>query len=180
MDNVDQQAKIELLKQNSVAVDVDLTLDELEWTRILGQHGMGHQLLQYMCQLGSDLFDIGNLDLLVNGTGEVFSFEIDGCHYELRLDYEQPFTASLQTAVRQVLDGVNRALRRQTLPYRFVCVRDICTGAGCTYRLMLMPTSWLLEVEDAFNIVAGLRLEDYEVQPPFGRPQAGSGFLEAR
>lgn len=180
MDNLDKQAKIERLKQNSFAFDVDFTLDEMEWTRILGSNGLGNQLLQQMCQLGADLFDVDNLDHLTNGTGEVFSFEIEGSHYELRLDYQQPFTASLQSGVRQVLDAVNRALRRQTVSYRFICVRDTCTGAGCTYRLMLLPTAWLREVEDSLNIVAGVRLEDYEVQPPFGRPEAGSGFLEAR
>ncbi len=176
---MDKQAKIELLQQNSFAFEVDLTLDEIEWTRILGPNGLGNRLLHQMRELGADLFHLGNLEHASNGTGEVFSFDAGDGHYEFRLDYEQSFTANLQSAVRQVLDGVNRALRRQTVPYRFVCVRETCTGAGCTYRLMLLPTAWLRELEDELNIVAGVRLEDYEM-PPFGRPTAGGDFLEAR
>ncbi|QDG51586.1 hypothetical protein FIV42_12765 [Persicimonas caeni] len=178
---MDTQAKIELLKQDSFAFDVDLTLNELDWTRVLGPNGLGRQLLQKMATLGAESFQFGEIDHVENGTCEIFSFEVEGSRFELRLDYEQPITATLQTAVRQVLDGVNRALRRQTVPYRFVCVRDTCTGAGCTYRLMQLPTQWLREMEDALNIVAGLSLEDYEMQPPYGgRPQAGGGFIDAR
>lgn len=177
---MDTTEKIEVLQQNSFAFEVSLTLDEIEWTRILGPTGLGNTLLSQMVELGRDFFELSDPDYVQNGRGDILSFRIGGTFCELRLDYEQPFTANLQSAVREVLDGVNRALRHQSVPFRFVCVRDSCTGAGCSYRLMLLPTAWIRDVSDSLNIVAGLRLEDYELQPPFRRPELGGGFLEAR
>jgi hypothetical protein len=181
---VDKHAKIELLKDNSFAFDVNLTLDEIEWTRVLGPNGLGNELLHKMVEMGSDLFDLGGADHMHNGDAEVFCFTLDGRDYQLRLAYEQPFIANLQTAVRQILDGINGALRRQAVGFRFICVRDSCTGAGCTYRLMVLPTPWLRELEDELNIVSGLSLEDYEAQRSFHtpphRPDFGGGPLEAR
>lgn len=177
---MDKSEKIEVLKQSSFAFEVGLTLDEIEWTRILGPAGLGNQLLEQMVELGRDFFEISDPEHVQNGRGDILSFRIEGARCELRLDYEQPFTANLQSALRQVLDGVNRGLRRQSVSFRFVCVRDTCTGAGCTYRLMLLPTAWIRDLAEDLNIVAGLRLEDYELQPPFGRPDIGGDYLEAR
>jgi hypothetical protein len=164
---VDKHAKIELLRHNSFVFEADLTLDEMEWTRILGPSGLGDRLLREMVGMGADFFEVSDPDHQYNHNGEVLFLKLEGADHEFRLDYDQPFVASLQEAVRQVLDGVNAALRRQMVAFRYICVRDTCTGAGCTYRLMLMPTPWLRELEDKLNVVAGVSVEDYEAQRPF-------------
>jgi hypothetical protein len=195
---VDKQAKIELLKKSAFAFDLDLTLDEIEWTRILGPNGLGDRLLHEMIATGADFFVLEVVDHQYNAAGEVLCFTVEGSEHQCRLDYDQPFVADLQTAVRQVLDGVNGALRRQTIPFRYICVRDSCTGAGCTYRLMVLPTPWLGELEAELNIVCGVSPEDYEVRRSSlsadvpvaklanvdmserGRQNLGGGSLEAR
>lgn len=177
---MDDQAKIEQLQRNSFAFDVNLTLDEIEWTRILGPHGLGNTLLHQMVALGGGFFQIAHPQHGRTGTADVFCFDLQGSECQFRLDYEQPFTATLQSAVHQVVDAVNRSLRRAQISYRYMVARDSCTGAGCTYRLMLVPTSWLARVDDALNIIAGVALEDYELQPPYQRPDLRAEFWEAR
>ncbi|MFP4600928.1 MAG: hypothetical protein ACLFVJ_21940 [Persicimonas sp.] len=175
---MDQDARIEQLKLNSFVFETDLTLDELEWSRIMGANGLGAWMLGQMVELGSHFIDIHNPQHSATADGEVYSFEIDGQRSQFRLKYTQTFTANLLGAVRAVLDGVNSGLRRSMTPVRFVCVKECCSGLGCSYRIMLLPTAWLDEFSDVLNIVAGVSPEDYETQPPFWRPESGEDFLE--
>jgi hypothetical protein len=177
---VDIQAKLAQLKVNSFVFDVDLTLDEMEWSRILGPNGFGNWLLCQAISLGSDYVDIGSPEHLQNGDADVFSFEVEGRPAQFRLRYDRSFTANLLSGVREVLEGLNRELRRATVPVRFVCMREACTGNGCTYRVMLLPTAWLDEVASELNLVAGVALEDYEFVGPMGPPDVDDGFLELR
>ncbi len=177
---MDEKAKIEQLERISFAFEVNLTLDEIEWTRILGPHGLGYTLLQQMVVIGGDFFQIGEPEYTHTTRADVLCFDIAGASCQIRLEYEQPFTANLLSAVRQEVDAVNRTLRRERVNYRFVVARDECTGPGCTYRLMLVPTSWLTRAAEVFNVVAGMSLEDYELQPPYQRPDLGADFWEAR
>ncbi|MFW5968106.1 MAG: hypothetical protein ACOCV2_11340 [Persicimonas sp.] len=163
---MDRQAKIAQLELNSFTFEVDLTLDELDWTRLLGPDGFGVELLDEITSLGAPYFDMGGPEHAHNGNGEVLSFTVDGQRHELRLDYDQPFLATLLGGVRDVLDSVNRALRRAALPLRYVCLRESCTGAGCTYRVVLIPPAWLDDLRKEYTLVTGLCPEDYETTLP--------------
>ena len=65
--------------------------------------------------------------------------------------------------MRTVLDGVNRSLRRAHKPWRYVVIRQ---GAGHgKYRIVLIPTELLGEINNNLRIVAGVSPEDYESAP---------------
>lgn len=179
---MDIQAKLEQLRLNSFDFEVDLTLEEMEWARVLGQNGMGHWLFLQTVELGSEFFDLGSPQRDENGDGERYRFQLEGHHAEFRLPYSQSFTANLLTGVRSVLDGVNGALRRATVPVRFVAIKESCAGLGCTYRVMLAPAAWLGQMSDAFNVVAGVSLDDYEFQPAPWRLQGddAENFFDLR
>lgn len=175
---MDDREKIEQLRQQSFAFDVNVTLDEIEWTRILGPDGLGRKLLHQMAEIGAGFFRFDQLEHVRNGRAETFGFAVDEVHSQVRLAYEQPLTASLLTAAHRLLDRVNCALRRGQIAYRYILARDAATGAGCTYRLMLVPTTWLREACEVLNVVAGTSLEDYELQTPYPPPESGGDFWE--
>jgi hypothetical protein len=177
---VDENSRIEESRLQSYGFEVPLTLDETEWTRILGAEGLGCQLLEAMADLAAPHVEFDALDHIQQSSAEVLEFEVAGQHAAVQLDYEQPLTSTLLSAVRHVLDGVNHALKRARIPCRFAVARETCTGHKCNYRLMLAPTAWLGELDAAMNLVAGVTPEDYEMPMYAPRASLAPDFWEAR
>src|SRR5690554_8120972 len=104
------------------------TLDESEWSGILGKTGLGWKLLNWMQALAAPYFELGLIYSTRQGTDEIFSFEVNGDPYTIELDYDPGLIATLSSAVCAVIDGVNLALKRAQLDFRFTLDRQTSTG----------------------------------------------------
>ena len=100
------------------------TLDESEWSGILGKTGLGWKLLNWMQALAAPYFELGLIYSTRQGTDEIFSFEVNGDPYTIELDYDPGLIATLSSAVCAVIDGVNLALKRAQLDFRFTLERQ--------------------------------------------------------
>lgn|GEM_PF-6115567 len=138
------------------------TLDETEWSKILGASGMGCKLLHWMQALAAPYFELGVIYSTRKGADERLSFEVNGDPFSIELDYDLELTATLSSAVRQVITGVNQALKRAQLDFRFILERQTSTGNRSCYRLILAPHALLAELGRRLNLVAGITPEDYE------------------
>lgn len=151
------------LRENSFELDLGYTLGELEWQKIVGPTGMGRQILEKMMHLGADQFRTGTVEHRRTQDADVFEVDFEDEHVRIRLDYDVPYTASLLTGIRMLLDGVNRSLRRARSPLRYVVVRDEA-GMG-KYRVVLLPLSQVRDVGEQFRVIAGLNPDDFETAP---------------
>ena len=151
---------LEHIRDNSFPLEFDYTLGELEWQKLVGPTGLGRDLIQRMSELGGDVIQFGSVRRRRATDADVFEFDVAGEHVRVRLDYDVPFTANLLRGVRGLLDDVNKALRRASSPWRFICVRQQLSPAK--YRVALLHTRWLTSLDRNFNVIAGLTPEDYE------------------
>lgn len=138
------------------------TLDETEWSGILGKTGLGWKLLNWMQQTAAGLFEFGPVYATQEGPDEVLCFEVEGVQSRIELSNNQALTATLLGATRQVINEVNRALKRAQLRFRFTLERLTCAGHQSRYRLILAPRAWLTELGRSMHLVAGISPEDYE------------------
>lgn len=144
------------------AFELPRTLDETEWSKILGESGMGWKLLKWMQALAAPHFELGLVYPTGQGVDEVLAFEVNGAAFRIELGYDLGLIATLSSAVRQVIAGVNQALKRAHLDFRFVLERQTSTGNRSCYRLILAPHALLPELGAKLNLVAGITPEDYE------------------
>lgn len=162
---MDHQMSLEDLKENSFALDVDYTVNELEWSKLVGANGLGMQLLQRMAHIGASVFQIDQIRHVENGDCEKLVFCVEDTPVTVRFNYDVPVTTTLLKGLRTLFQGVNGALRRHGVTWRFLLIRERSRKRGCEYRVMLVPTDWLMEVANDLRIVAGVSPEDYEFQP---------------
>src|SRR5699024_10817011 len=108
--------------------------------RILGPAGLGRRLLDAMVELGARHLRMDSPERAQQGSFETLEFRLEGRPITLRLDYEQPLTTTLLSAVRQLVDQVNHALRQDRAPCRFLLAREACAGPTSKYRLLFAPT----------------------------------------
>lgn len=146
--------------------DFSWTLEEIEWTRILGPSGFAQALLSAMVELAPPRYALGQLSREQQSSADVFTLQVAGMHTQIRLDYEQPLYATLASATRRVLDPVNQALRRARADRRFVLLREPSSAAASSYRLVMAPTSWLVGLSAQTNSIVGLTPESFEVALP--------------
>ena len=151
------------------AFDLNRTLEETEWTRILGAQGFGATLLEAMRELGelgAPPCQISAAHRVHQSGAEVFRLDVAGIHTQIRLNDEHPLQSTLASAASQVVDAVNQGLRRARATSQFVLMRDACAGHGASYRLVLVPTARLMMPGVLKNPVAGLSPELFEAAIP--------------
>lgn len=144
------------------AFELSRTLDETGWSGVLGKTGLGWRLLNWMQTLAAPYFELGPIHSTEVGHAEVLSFELEGLERAIELGYEQPLTATLLMAAREVINGVNQALKCAQMRFRFILERQTSTGNQSRYRLILTPHAWLAVLGRSMNLVAGISPEDYE------------------
>ena len=155
-----EDMSVEHLHDNSFPLELEYTLGELEWQKLVGPSGLGRELLQGMSDLGGDVIQFSSVRHRRSTEADVFEFSVAGEHVRVHLDYDVPYTASLLRGVRALLDDVNRALRRASSPWRYVCVRRQASPGS--YRIALLHSRFLDGLDRDFQVIAGLTPEDYE------------------
>lgn len=156
----EQTLSIDEVRENSFEIDVDYTLGELEWQKMVGPRGLGRKLLELMSHLGESRFRIGPVEHRRTDDADLFQVSLEDEQVRIRLDYDVPYTTNLLSGVRTLLNSVNRSLRRANNPWRYVVIRE--QSAAGKYRIALLPTRWLSAASNDLQVVAGVSPEDYE------------------
>jgi len=142
--------------------ELPVTLEELEWSGILGKTGLGWKLITWKQSLAAPYFELDPLYVAQKGRDQEISFEVEGVEHQIVLEFSNGLTATLLSAVREVINGANHALKCAQVGCRFVLERELCAGSRSYYRLILAPQQWLAELGRSLNLVAGISPEDYE------------------
>lgn len=155
--------------------EVPATLQELEWTRVLGPRGLGWQLVYAMAELAAPHFVLQPGVRARQCDAEVVEYCLEGVPHQVRFGYEQPLATTLHSVLEQLVDAVNQAARRQHVGWRFVVTQEPSTGRGSIYSLRLVTHDWLIRPGAPERVVLGVSLQDFELPQrshPAGYPAA--------
>lgn len=143
--------------------EMPATLQELEWTRVLGAQGLGWQWVYTMAELAAPHFVLQPGVRAKQCDAELVEFYLEGVDHQVRFAYEQPLATTLLSALGRLVDAVNQAARRQHVGWRFVVTQEPSTGRCCVYRLNLLTHDELVHHGAPGRVVLGISLEDYEL-----------------
>jgi hypothetical protein len=151
------------IKSKPFVLDHHFTVDELEWNRIVGPSGLGTRLLEEMAALSTDVFALGDIERVSLNRGERLEFSIEGTSHQIEFEYDVPGTSTLAQGLRQLFSGVNTALRRSGVDWRYILIRERGAERAFDYQVLLIPRTQVVEHSSDYDIVAGHDLEDYEI-----------------